>query len=94
MTAERKIENVRITAASRLQNSTSGNPRWRLHTSVGEFFTETDASLGYSITNLSNSRHPDTYAIGDDAAPVTLLVRDNGLTTKVYGVERDGVPLR
>jgi hypothetical protein len=91
---ERKIENVSITAANRLQNSASGNPRWRLHTSIGEFFTETDASLGHAITNLQNAEHADTYAIGAGAAPVTLLVRDNGLATKVYGIERDGVALR
>lgn len=84
MSREHRIENVRITAAERRNNSTSGNPTWRLFTDQGTFTTEPDAQIGYSIANLSNSRL-DTYAIGDDAPPVTLLVRGY---ERVYGIER------
>jgi len=38
--------------AERLNNSASGNPRWRLHTDRGSFITSSDASCNYEVENL------------------------------------------
>lgn len=37
--------------ATRKGNSVNGNPTWLLHTSEGDFTTQSDASLGYSVSN-------------------------------------------
>lgn len=86
---ERKIENVRIAAAERRNNSNAGNPRWRLSTDHGTFDTETDGQIGYTVSNLANSRRPD-FAIGDDAPPVTLVLRGS----RVIRIERNATVLR
>lgn len=90
-TDTRKIENVQILAAERINNSRNGNPGWKLHTSEGTFLTSPDASLGYAISNYTNSRFPDTYVIGDNAPAVTLVVTSKA--AKVCYIERDGVVL-
>ena len=37
--------------AKRLNNSVNGNPTWELVTSQGTYKTQTDASLGYEVSN-------------------------------------------
>lgn len=39
--------------ATRATNSVNGNPTWVLHTSEGAYRTQSDASLGYSISNYT-----------------------------------------
>lgn len=43
--------------AERLNNSTNGNPRWRLLTSEGSFNTDSDASVGYEVANFLHSKY-------------------------------------
>lgn len=88
MTDTNKIHDVTIHAAIRRNNSVNGNPTWSLETSAGTFLTGTDAALGYSISNYTNSRHPDTFVIGDGVPPVTLVVTSRG--RRVVYIERDG----
>lgn len=83
----RKIGPLYIRAIERRNSSTNGNPAFVLHTSEGNYQTQTDAALGYGIENLTNSRFPDTYVIGDDVPAVTLLATPTG---RVWGIERDG----
>lgn len=88
----RRIENVQIRAAERRNNSRNGNPTWALHTSEGTFLTAPDASLGYAIENYTNSRHADTYVIGDNVPAVALLVTSKA--ARVAYIEKDGEILR
>ena len=37
--------------ATRKNNSTNGNPSWILHTSDGDYRTQTDAAIGYEVAN-------------------------------------------
>lgn len=39
--------------ATRKNNSTNGNPTWTLHTSDGDYTTQTDGSVGYSVSNYT-----------------------------------------
>ena len=41
--------------ANRLKNSTNGNPRWRLRTSVGVFVTQSDSAVNYDVNNFLHS---------------------------------------
>lgn len=88
----RRIEGVQIRAAERRRNSANGNPGWKLHTSEGTFLTENDASLNYGIENYTNSRHPDTFVIGDGVPEVTLIVTSRA--ARVCYIEKDGEILR
>ena len=36
-------------------SSVNGNPTWILHTSDGDYVTQSDASLGYSVSNHTHS---------------------------------------
>lgn len=81
---------VTIYRAERLTNSSAGNPRWRLYTSEGNYDTGADVSVNYSVDNLTNSRFPDTYAIGDDAPPVILTLSKSA---KVTHITKDGKKL-
>lgn len=75
-----------ITWVERRRSSTASNPRWRLHTqSNGYFDTEPDASLGYGVKNMTNSRLRDTYIL--DGHPVVLVLNPRG---HVNGIERNG----
>lgn len=87
----RRIENVQIRSIERRNNSTNGNPTWALHTSEGTYLTALDASLGYSIENLTNSRYPETFVIGDAVPAVTLVVTSKA--ARVVGIEKDGALL-
>lgn len=86
-TKSRRIENVIISAAERVRNSGNGNPTWRLLTSHGIYLTAIDASVGYSIDNMTNSRLPE-YVIGNPAEPRVTLIVSN--TNRVAYIERDG----
>ena len=83
----RKIGPLHIRSIERRNSSANGNPAFTLHTDEGNYQTQTDAALGYGIENLTNSRFPDTYVIGDDVPAVTLLATPTG---RVWGIERDG----
>lgn len=88
MSNDSKIADVVIYSIERTQNSHYGNPGYKLHTSQGTFSMQTDAALGYSIDNYTNSRFPETYVIGNPDNPtVTLLVT---ASRKVYGIEYNG----
>ena len=87
----RRIENVYIRAITRGRNSHYGNPSYTLHTSEGDYRTQKDASLNYSITNYTNSRRPETFVIGDNVPPVTLIATPSG---RVWSIEKDGEALR
>lgn len=69
----------------RQRNDRCGNPRWRLHTDVGHFDTEPGASVGYGISNMTNSRIPETYILND--APVHLVLNKRG---RIVDIERNG----
>lgn len=86
-TKARRIGPLYIRAITRRTLSTNGNPRFILHTSEGDWQTQTDAALGYSLENYTNSRFPDTYVIGDNVPAVTLLATPAG---KVWGIELNG----
>ena len=88
MTDIRRIDNVEIRAAERQTNSVNGNPRWKLHTNQGTFLTQDDAALNYGIENYTNSRHPDTFVIGDDVPMVALIVTSKA--ARVCHIEKDG----
>lgn len=79
------LTNVRISAAERTRNSVNGNPGWRFITDHGVFRLQTDAAIGYAISNYTNSRSAD-YMIGDDAPPVTLTMTK---ANRVYGIKLD-----
>lgn len=91
--ADQRIEDVVIHSAERTRNSTYGNPGFRFHTSEGTFPMQTDASLGYSVENYSNSSRTadderSPWVIGNPAEPkVTLLATGS---RKVYGIEYRG----
>lgn len=91
MKATRKIGPLFIRSITRKNNSSNGNPSYVLHTSEGDYRTQVDASLGYSIENYTNSRFPDTHVIGDNVPAVVLLATQTG---RVWGIEKDGEPLR
>jgi len=82
-----RIANVHIFRAERLGNTVNGNPRYRFHTDHGTFLMQSDAALGYAVENYTNTRFPDTYAIGSDAPAVTLVTSAAG---RVFGIEKDG----
>lgn len=42
---------VTFHGATRRTNSPSGNPRWTLHTSEGDYATANDSQLNYAVTN-------------------------------------------
>lgn len=42
--------------ATRKNNSADGNPTWQIHTSEGDYLTQTNASIGYDVDNHTNSR--------------------------------------
>lgn len=52
---------IKITAtfkgATRKGSSANGNPTWILHTDEGDFTTETDAQIGYTVSNYTHSVH-------------------------------------
>lgn len=56
--------------------STNGNPSFDVITSEGTFRTETNGSIGYSISNYTNTRL-DTSLIGKT---VKLSLRRNRIT--------------
>lgn len=76
-----------IFSVTRKNNSTNGNPTWELHISKGNYTTQLDASLGYGIENYTNSRHPETYCIGNDVPEVTLITARAG---RVCYIEKNG----
>lgn len=43
--------------ATRKGNSVNGNPTWILHTDEGDFTTQTDAQIGYAVSNYTHSVH-------------------------------------
>lgn len=86
-TTARKIGPLYIRAITRKNNSVNGNPTYVLHTSEGDYRTQSDAALGYGIENYTNSRFPDTHVIGDDVPAVTLVATPTG---RVWGIEKDG----
>lgn len=88
MTDNRKRVDVTVFRVERGTNSHFGNPRFKLHTSVGVYETETDGSISYSIDNYCNSRHPETYIIDQE---VTLVLTSGG---KVTDIEKNGKRLR
>lgn len=45
---------VTLYGATRLNNSVNGNPRWRLHTSEGDFITSSDHALNYEVENRTS----------------------------------------
>src|ERR1044072_3463790 len=70
---DNKIDGIVIDGIERIRNSRYGNPTFRVFTSMGTFLTETDASLGYGIENLTNSRRPDEFVIGTPQRPAVTL---------------------
>lgn len=86
-TTARKIGPLFIRSISRAKNSANGNPTFVLHTSEGDYRTQSDAALGYSLTNYTNTRFPDTYVIGDGVPAVMLVATRAG---RVWGIEKDG----
>jgi len=47
--------------ATRKDNSRNGNPTWQLHTSEGDYLTETDGSIGYEVSNRTSTRTGDSF---------------------------------
>lgn len=92
MSNDTTIHNVHVFSVERKNNSRNGNPTWLLRTDHGNYTTQTDGSIGYTINNLTNGRFPDTYAIGDGAPAVDLLVSGRG--HRVIGMLRNGKHLR
>lgn len=75
---------VTVRSITRTGTSANGNPSFRIVTDEGEFRTQTDASLGYGITNYTNANFPETYVIG---VRVTLITTRGGL---VWAIEKNG----
>jgi hypothetical protein len=71
-------------SATRLTNSTNGNPRFDLHTSDGTFRTQSDASCSYDIANILR-----TIPRGE-TIPVTLSLTPAG---RVWNIEPRTEPL-
>lgn len=46
---------VTFKGATRKGSSVSGNPTWILHTDEGDFTTQTDSQIGYSVSNYTHS---------------------------------------
>lgn len=70
---------ARIVDLARLQNSTDGNPRYRVTTTKGVFDTKPDAAINYSVPNpefrdvdvtfmLNGKNHIVTAEVGDGAS--------------------------
>ena len=91
MSDTRRIGPLYIRSIKRRRSSGNGNPAFTIHTSEGDYLTQSDAALGYSLENYTNSRFPDTHVIGDNVPAVTLLATPTG---KVWGIEKDGEILR
>lgn len=53
--ADKTITTV-FRGATRKGASVNGNPTWILHTDDGDYTTQSDASLGYEVSNLTHSR--------------------------------------
>lgn len=66
-------------SATRLTNSTNGNPRFDLHTSDGTFRTQSDASCSYDVDNIVR-----TIPRGE-TIPVVLHTTPAG---RVWNIER------
>lgn len=62
----KKIEFVAtLLSADRLNNSVNGNPTWLLRTDHGDFRTQSDASIGYEVSNhLGRPEHTDRSWVG------------------------------
>lgn len=86
-----RISDVVIHSIERKTNSTNGNPRYELHTNQGSFTTAPDSSLGYGIENYTNSRHQETFVIGNPANPTVTLLATKA--KKVWGIEYRGQAL-
>ncbi len=55
--AAKQIEfTATLTGATRIGSSTNGNPTWMLHTDAGDYRTQTDAGLGYAVSNHTGGR--------------------------------------
>lgn len=66
-------------SATRLTNSTNGNPRFDLHTSDGTFRTQSDATCSYYVANIVRTiPHGETI-------PVILHTTPAG---RVWNIER------
>lgn len=50
--------------ATRKGHSVNGNPTWILHTSEGDYVTQSDGQIGYDVTNHTNSQLEDDYFVG------------------------------
>lgn len=46
---------TRVYYATKLKNTTNGNPRWRLATSDGDITISSDAAVGYEIGNYERT---------------------------------------
>ena len=65
-------------SVTRLNNSTNGNPRYELHTSDGNYRTQSDAACAYDVANIVRTiPHGETI-------PVTLHTTPAG---RVWNIE-------
>lgn len=84
-----------IDTVERLQNSPSGNPRWKLSGSDGSgtarhWVTESDGKLSHTLSNYTNSRRTRTDILRAGRV-VTLVLSYVG---KVTDIEIDGETMR
>lgn len=75
--AKSSVITMRVTllGATRTGSSKYGNPSWILHTSAGDFRTQTDSQIGYEVNNHTGG--PDSWI----DKPVTLTMT---LRSRVY----------
>lgn len=64
--------------ATRMTNTVNGNPRYRLHTTDGDYITSSDSACAYEVQNLLHSRR------GQDVITVTLSLTRAG---RVWGID-------
>ena len=50
-------ETVTLHGASRLNSSVNSNPRFTLHTSAGDYMTQSDAAINYEVDNITRGRN-------------------------------------
>jgi len=74
----KRIEhNVAVTGYTRLNNSTMGNPRFKLHTlEDGDWTTQSDAGAGYEVEN--------DFRRASEAAPVAVTLHTTP-AARVFG---------
>lgn len=78
---------VTVRSIVRAPSSGFGNPRYRILTDSGEFKTEVDGSIGYSLPNLTNRRF-DTCIIDKEVTLLGTGRRDDTARNRIYAIEQ------